>query len=471
MPGMASDLPQRPALADHVLVRRHVIDGQTRVVLHDQQRRDVVVLGEREWAIVEACDGTREPEGVVVAARRGGGFARVEAVRQMLASLHARGMLVAGAGPDEALAVDSAPEALTTHDAARPLVAAQPGLRCDGGGTCCRLYGTVMLSDQEAARARLALPGWTIGEVPIERLTTPLRGSLPGPRRAMTARDGACGLLQPDGLCAVHRAAGAEAKPLGCRLYPRVFVDDGESIVVALRPECPCVLDPRPHAQAEPLVDDDWIREGLPGAVRVDTLPDSIELAPGRWAPRAQVRAWHRAGRAAPPPGDVARALWSLATRVDTDGMQAAVADEAPAVFVDSVAPWIEALHGQATRVAKRHAKWRSAKDLIRVASSGLATVTAVLCDRDALAEALRTPPPAELAVQEQRYWSMGWSSYRWVGGAALATALRDEAVRVWVARCLPMVLARKNPDLRAPLALVEALLRAHGVGAYTDDI
>ena len=88
--------PRRPRLADHVLPRRHVIDGTERVVLHDQHNDEVVQVGPREWAVLEAADGTREPEGIVVAARRRGAHARVAAVSELLHTLAERGMVEAG---------------------------------------------------------------------------------------------------------------------------------------------------------------------------------------------------------------------------------------------------------------------------------------------------------------------------------------------------------------------------------------
>ncbi|MCA9650442.1 MAG: YkgJ family cysteine cluster protein, partial [Myxococcales bacterium] len=289
--------PRRPRLADHVLPRRHVIDGTERVVLHDQHNDEVVQVGPREWAVLEAADGTREPEGIVVAARRRGAHARVAAVSELLHTLAERGMVEAGeeaepearsssaespapgsgtplavaptpaleptiadaspASPSPSPAMPSSPPPAPVPPEAddpgeRPVVGLPEGLRCDGGGTCCRLYGTVMATPEEARRIETLLPHWRVGSVPSERWTTPMRGSTPGPLLALVARDGACGMLRDDGLCEIHRVGGAEAKPLGCRLFPRTFVDDGVELRVSLKPECPCVLAPL-TAAAEPV--------------------------------------------------------------------------------------------------------------------------------------------------------------------------------------------------------------------------
>ncbi|MCX4246185.1 YkgJ family cysteine cluster protein [Paraliomyxa miuraensis] len=492
-------LPSRPRLASHVLARRHVIDGEERVLLHDQSRDEVLLLGSREWALLEVADGTRDVEGIVVAARRQGAHARVAAVRQMLANLAAQGLVEAGeaAEPPDAAPAEPRAEPLPgsvpgregasaalpgppPHEATdaqpvpRPLVPL-PGevLRCDGAGTCCRLYGTVMMLPSEARRVQSVLPRWRVGSVPAERWFSPVRGSEPAPALAAIARDGACGFLQDDGLCAVHRAGGAAAKPWGCRAFPRVFVDDGVAVHVSAKPECACVLEPR-GGEPEPFVEPEWTdASALPSLVVVRSLPDGIEVLPGRWAPRAEVRAWIAAVAARPVPRDAAATSWALADAAThaagLPGLEGAweAAPPEPA----AVGPWLEALHRRATVRAREHAAWRSERDLVRRVTAGLATLTKLLCDRAALAEALAVPP--EHPQQEARYWRMGVHGYRWVGRGSLVSTLRDEAVRLWVARSLSLVLpdAHEDPDLRAPLALVEAMLRAYGIGAYVDDM
>jgi lysine-N-methylase len=535
MPAMSADelpsrLPSRPRLAAHVLARRHVIDGHERVILHDQQGDRVLQIGPREWAVLEAADGTREPEGIVVAARREGAHARVGAVRELLATMAGQGLLVAGepaeppasrparastgeatastgeaaASTGEATAAAgeatastgeaaAAGEAAATQDgvaspavvvdAAVPATAGPerkpvvplPGetLRCSGAGTCCHLYGTVMLFPHEARRVQSLLPAWRVGQVPPERWFSPVRGSEPGPVLAAIARDGACGFLQADGLCAVHRVGGAEAKPWGCRSFPRVFVDDGVAVHVSAKPECPCILDPR-GGEPEPLVEPGWTHaDALPPMIAVRRLPASIELRAGLAVSRTEARAFIAAVAARPVPADPAATLWALADDLDQRG-RLPVLDEAwqaappPA---SAVRPWIAALHERAAARAREHAAWRSEADLVRRLSTALATLTLLLRDDATLAEALAVPP--EHPEHEARYWRMGVHGYRWLGRRSLQTRLRDEAVRVWLGRSLSAVLgdAPDDPHLRAPLALVEALLRAHGIGDYADDV
>jgi lysine-N-methylase len=507
-----------------VLARRHVIDGQERVILHDQRRDRVLQIGAREWAVLEAADGTRDPEGIVVAARREGAHARVAAVRELLATLAEQGMLAAGEDA-EPLAdggngvgrraatevgvreverrgdvnagasvgrhatgeggvpagVDAEPRAIADARADAELPEPKrliplPGedMRCDGTGTCCRLYGTVMLLPDEARRVRSVLPRWRVGEVPPDRWFSPMRGSEPAPVLAAIARDGACGFLRSDGLCAVHHEGGAEAKPWGCRSFPRIFVDDGVAVHVSAKPECPCMLDPR-GGEPEPFVDPAWTSaDALPSAIVVRRLPESIVLVPGGHAvPRAEARAWISAVAARSVPVDPAATLWALADDMVRAGCLRSL-DEAwlagpPAAA--AVAPWLAALHERAAARAREHAAWRSEADLVRRVSIALATLTLLLREPETLAEALAVPP--EHPEQEARYWRLGVHGYRWLGRTPLVTRLRDEALRLWLGRSLSAVLGGDgdDPHLRAPLALVEALLRAHGIGGYTSDV
>jgi lysine-N-methylase len=506
------ELPPRPRLAAHVLARRHVIDGQERVILHDQRNDRVLQIGAREWAVLEAADGTREPEGIVVAARREGGHARVAAVRELLATLWAEGLLVGGeeaeprigeaaAGtPVRGEATAWATEALvgaplrgdgavatieevtgTTGSQADLVPVPKPvvplpgeGMRCSGAGTCCKLYGTVMLFPPEARRVQSLLPAWRVAGVPPERWFSPVRGSEPAPVLAAIARDGACGFLQPGGLCAVHCAGGAAAKPWGCQSFPRIFVDDGVAVHVSAKPECPCMLDPR-GGEPEPLVEPGWTHaDALPSMIVVRRLPESIALSPGHAVPRAEVRAWMAAIAARPVPEDPAATLWALADAVARQGRLPSL-DEAwragppPAA---AVGPWIAALYEHAKARAREHAAWRSEADLVRRLSTALATLALLLRDAATLTEALAVPP--EHPEHEARYWRMGVHGYRWLGRRPLVTRLRDEAVRLWLGRSLSAVLEGApddEPHVRAPLALVEALLRAHGIGSYASDV
>jgi len=57
------------------------------------------------------------------------------------------------------------------------------------------------------------------------------------------------------------------------------------------------------------------------------------------------------------------------------------------------------------------------------------------------------------------------------VNGLPLASALRDRAVRIVLARALPGSIPAREPWRAHPLALVEAVMRGHGLGAYASDV
>src|SRR5277367_2794044 len=206
---MDSALPARPKLAAHVLARRHLVDGDERVVLHDLGSGGLVQIGPREWGLLAAADGTRDLEGILLAAAREGAHARVPALEAFLQQLHAAGMLDEG--------IDPAPVAAGADDgaAARPLDPL-PGftLSCDGSGSCCRIYASILFGPVEAARARALLPQVLGGGERHERVFMPERGSGPTGGAVVALRDGRCAYLADSGRCAIHEAGGAAAKPV-----------------------------------------------------------------------------------------------------------------------------------------------------------------------------------------------------------------------------------------------------------------
>src|SRR5262245_32534040 len=172
--------PLRPRLADHVLARKHLVDGEERVVLHDTTADRLLQIGLREWGLLAAADGTRDIDGIVLAAAREGAHARAPALRSFLEQLHAAGLLEDGATPSETMgATPGKPGiAATTADpapAARRPLDVLPGfsLHCDGSGSCCRIYASVIFGPVEAARARALLPTIMDGGVRHERAFLP----------------------------------------------------------------------------------------------------------------------------------------------------------------------------------------------------------------------------------------------------------------------------------------------------------
>src|SRR4051812_32381676 len=96
-------LPSRPRLGDHVLARKYVAEGQERVILHDTRTNRMLQLGTREWGLLAAADGTRDLEGIRLAAAREGAHARPQAIEAFFEQLSAVALLEDGAaepGPE-----------------------------------------------------------------------------------------------------------------------------------------------------------------------------------------------------------------------------------------------------------------------------------------------------------------------------------------------------------------------------------
>ena len=132
--------------------------------------------------------------------------------------------------------------------------------------------------------------------------------------------------------------------------------------------------------------------------------------------------------------------------------------------------PWIEALARRAGRRVREDAEWRSERDLARLASSWIAQAAEGLLSSTPLSCPAPTP---DVAASEAFYLRAALHGYKLFGDLPLTVALRDRAVRLLVARALPAVFARNGADDSAcahPLALVEAMLRGHGLDAYAHD-
>ncbi|WP_434047488.1 MULTISPECIES: YkgJ family cysteine cluster protein [Sorangium] len=475
-------LPARPRLAAHVLARRHLVGEEERIILHDLRTGELLQLGPREWALLSAADGTRDVEGIVIAAAREGAPARVPAAQAFFAQLHAAGLLGAEAAGEDAAPSASAAPALPARDPReRPLeVLPDFSLHCDGSGSCCRIYASILFDPEEAARARALRPEVLSGGARHERAFTPDRGTWPCAASVVAMRDGGCAYLEGEGgagRCSLHAAGGPEAKPLGCRTFPASFIDDGESIRISVSVECACVLASVGRPGGAPLVDPRLRARGdLDERLDVAALPDSAEVAPGAAAPRAELVAWSRRLAAATPPPDVAAGLFSLAAAVEAEGLtgDAVARFERPdPLDPSSLGPWLAALHRRAARRARGDAAWRSERDLARRATQWIAAATFALADPDLLAALLLSPPRAP--DRERFYLRAALHGHRLLGALPLSLALRDRAARLVVARALPLICAEAgadgDPACAEPIALVEAVLRGHGLDAYAADM
>jgi lysine-N-methylase len=471
----ARPLPVRPRLADHVLVRRHVVGGEALVVLHDVTSGATARIGVREWGLLAAADGTRDLDGIVLAAARDGAHARAGALRAFLDDLAAAGML---AGEDEPLAP---PAGAPTADeleipADRPLDPL-PGfaLTCDGRGSCCRSYATVVFSPLEAARARALAPEVLDAGDVAERAFTPERGAW-SPGLAVASIDGRCAYLGDDGRCRVHAAGGAEAKPLGCRVYPSRFIDDGETIRVSVAVECACVLASVGRDGGAPLVPPGARTRGdLDPCIHLTSLAEAFAVADGVVATRAELVAFSRALVAAAPPDDMLAALWALADAIAASGLVRGDGSAwrwpaAPPPAEGALVPLVEALAEAAGRRAREDAGWRGTRAFGGRAVRLVHAAARALLEPGALGSVLVAPPAH--AASEAFYARASLHGHELVGALPLADALRDRAVRLLVARALPRALDAigddgSDPAFGHPLALVEATLRGQGLTSY----
>jgi lysine-N-methylase len=172
----------------------------------------------------------------------------------------------------------------------RPLLR-MPGfsLRCDGGGSCCRIYPTTSFAPLERLRARSLAPERLDCGRDTRGAFTPERGSSFVPWRAASVCqvDGRCAFLDGEERCTLHERGGAEGKPLGCRLFPARLVDDGEVVRVAPAPECACVFASASSRTGEPLLDETITqRADLDPAIHVDALAPA-DAASGEQLARA----------------------------------------------------------------------------------------------------------------------------------------------------------------------------------------
>ncbi len=489
---MAKELPERPRLAERALPRRHLVDGQVVIALHDLAGGGVICLDERAWRMLACADGTRDIEGIRLAATRAGAEASAEVLEDFLAQLNEVGLIVSG--PPEVAGLASSALAWETTEATEtaasvvdPPLDPLPGysFTCDNLGTCCRRYGTIIFSQLEASRARAHLPEHHGCGERQSQMFMPERGVYTDGALTVAMVDGRCAFHElgegadggEGGRCLIHAAAGSEAKPFGCSLYPRTFVDDGEVVRVSTSIECACVIRSIGQSGGEPLVPAGATRRSeLSPTVYVASLPPDIELGGGRVASRAQLREWSRAVVASLTTTDVPALLWSLATTSDRDGLDAKpTADTlvSPTPLDAAVLhPWLAALADTATELAGWDAQWRSEQDVARRGTVWVARVAAGLGAPGVLEALLRDPAP-EPEV-ERFYLRALVHGHRVVRGVPLADALRDLAVRLLVARAFTsFVTEEERHDLRTehPLALVEAMMRGHGLCDYVDGL
>lgn len=463
-------LPHRPRLLEHGLLRRHVVDGQEKLLLHDGQSEQVLELTLEQLSHIIACDGTRDIGGVMLAAARAGAYRRASSIEQLLAELHERGLLGDGVAP---LRADQPSTARSSQQAERPLEPL-PGYRfaCDGNSTCCATYSSVPFSLQDARRAQRLAPE-VVGEGVAARFFLPLHGSVDDSRCAVTMVDGACAFLTGDGRCRMHAAEGAEAKPRGCQTFPACHVDDGEAIRVSVAVECACVLTSLDSAGAEPLVAASVRTAGeLPPGTRIATLPATVRVNDQLDAPRAALRRWSvRALEAVQGCDDAVAAWWALADAANEGGIDGPIRPLAGQQPPSASALGFQLMALAAATADKRETTvgWRSVGDRARRLSAWLDIAAQALLDPKVAAA--RLEGAARHGLSEAFHLrALLWGHQLVSPKLTLVQSLRDRAVRVLLARqCAEAVPddCADDPSAGFPLTAVEAMMRGQGLDAY----
>jgi lysine-N-methylase len=453
-------LPQRPRLASHVLPRLHRVGDESFVVLFDQRQGRSFKIGMREWVLLSMCDGTRDHTGILLAAAREGAHVPEDTFHDFVKSLHDEAMWVSDAVQT---AVDEPARTLTPPT--RKLDAlADYNFYCDGQGTCCFQYATIVFSELEAARARVTLPLVEDGGSREEWVFTPRAGSTHEGVCSVKHVHGACAYLNGDGRCGIHAAAGAKAKPVGCDLYPARFVDDGEAVRVAPLVECSCVLRSTDTQRGEPLIaPNQQFRSDLAPEVHVEVLPDWIALTETRKVPRAELVTWSREVMASPP-DDLAAWLWTSAD--DIARLETLTRAQEKPLPMEPFKLWLHGLYVVLDRTHEEASAWRSPEDLLLQAMDVVRETLSLLCEDATLCEAL-CEAGAPAPERELFYLRAIAHAHQWVDERPLEVQLRNLAMRVILARAIARFVRANTLNgtmFEEPLCLVEALCRGHGI-------
>ncbi len=421
----------RPRLADHALLRHHVIDGAPRFVLHHALTGALVVLDERAAAVARVCDGTRDFDGVCLAVARDGAYRRASEIAAVLESLDQNELLADGLehgaleGPDTVFGGPS------SKLAGVPVAArAGFGFRCGGAGHCCSQYGSYVLTEREHGLAQALLPDVAAA--------TPLSGVRRG-KLALPLVDGACVALTSQRRCGLEEVGGLTAKPRGCRTYPARFVFDGERVVAGVWVECECVITSVAEGATEPLVGGERVADLAPGTpIRV--LPERIALGDGVAVAVSEYRA--RVAEIAAE-GGAKRAL-ELGAALD------------PALGQAGQIQRLEQLTARLARASENADAWRGAKDRTRrTRRATLGAARAVLARGLASSAEIDPFPALEAFVLDNALFS-----HQLVEGGTLAEGLCELGLSLLVARELSL---SGPPDLGHPIVVVLSALRGAG--------
>jgi lysine-N-methylase len=436
---------KRPRLAAHVRARRHRVDGDELVSLHDERSGRVASMGLREWELLAEADGTRDVTGILAAATRRARGASPEHLSAFLGQLEDADMLVDGVSLPPA-----APSVAPLEGRVESLPEFE--LVCDGSGTCCRLYSTVVFSPTEASRAALTVDGATF---------TPERGSekVPWMGRAVSTVDGACAYLDADRRCRLHSAAGPAGKPHGCRRFPVQLVSDGERVLATVAPECACVFGSLDRADASSTA---ALALEVDPSDHVAVVPERVRMSTHETIGRAAYLRYaaDQARRFDTHSGDAACWLWAEAEQL---GGGAACEPDAACL-----APTLEmAAAGLRRRLGQ--AAWRHRDDLARRLPRWLLAVV----ERARAADGLPLEPRVGDRRERLYVRALLFGHAFALGSEPLEPELRRSAFVLWLARALAAAHERGDlpepltgdPATNEPIALVAAFVRAYGIG------
>ncbi len=465
---MKPQLPYRPRLSEEAMMRRHRVDGEDKGLIFDTRKAKAIEITLEELALLACADGTRDLGGILLEATRRGVYRRASTLTTLLASLQEQDLLSDG--------IPQPPRTISRLADDVPLdVLDDFSLICDQNGSCCSTYSSVALTESDTARVRAVIDDATF---------LPLYGSAPSHFCAADLEDGHCGFLADDGSCRIHSAAGAEAKPRGCHLYPASFVYDGEAVRVAVSVECSCVLDSLGRRDGNPLVPAGAnCAADLLAATSVAHLQDTFQLTATFQATRDELRSWTQAVYShCVTLDDPLAASWALAGCIETEGLNvSACLDAMLASVAPDAADLSTLLQSLATTTAQRansSSAWRSAKDRSRRLGHWLREASQALLVPNRVDELL-----AEAAgnrTTDRFYLRSTIFSYELVApktprpASTLVTALRDRSIRMLLAREMRSTIpddCQHDPSVKHPITAVEAMMRGQGLVSYAADL
>jgi lysine-N-methylase len=413
-----------------------------------------------QWQVLALADGTRDLDGLVLAARARGIEIEPDDLREFLGTLAEEGVL------DEGVVEPADDEGDPDLDLAEVPLDPIEGWRfeCSGRGVCCHVFPSILFTPFEAARALVVLPDEPHEFYPVSG--PPREGANVAPLLV----EGRCRYLDAGGRCELHARGGMDKKPAGCRAFPQQLVFDGERVRVSAAFECACVFDGIGSEHGDPPLDDGVRVVGdLPRPTRVGRVPDRVAIDDTTEAGRDEVRAFFRAFADASAPSDVAVGLWSLA-----DAVQARGVDEAAvSAYSSPSAPSSGEASGMLASFASRLREWReplatfrSPNDLTRRAFDWM-----IAASERAGAALPGAPAEGSVAARHEAFCvrASAWVLRDALGPLPLVSAIRVRALRIWLARALPTVVIPADPRADEPLALVEVMFRAHGLGAFAE--